>query len=297
MSMLARSTRRGLIAGAAASLCAGPALAADALAAIEARVGGRLGVFALDVGSGATLAHRADERFPMCSTFKAMAVAAVLAKVDAGAERLDRFVRYGEADLLAYAPVTRAHVGEGGLPLADLCAAAIELSDNGAANLILASLGGPGGWTRYVRSLGDSVSRLDRTEPALNSSIPGDPRDTTTPAAMLADLRKTVLGDALKPASRQRLQDWMIACKTGDARLRAGLPRGWKVGDKTGTWGAENAYASSNDIAVVWTETQPILIACYVTGPDAVPAKARDAAIADVGRLAAATFRPGAHRG
>ena len=296
--MTPRSTRRALIAGAAASLCGGPALAADdALVAIEARVGSRLGVAALDLATGARLAHRADERFPMCSTFKAMAVAAVLAKVDAGAERLDRFVRYGEADLPSYAPVTRAHVGQGGMSLGDLCAAAIEYSDNGAANLILASLGGPAGWTRYVRGLGDTVSRLDRTEPKLNTSLPGDPRDTATPAAALADLRKTVLGDALKPASRQRLADWLVACKTGDTRLRAGLPRRWKVGDKTGTWSAENAYASSNDIAVVWTETQPILITCYLTGPDSVPATLRDAAIADVARLVAATFRPGAHRG
>jgi len=289
--------RRGLIVG-AASLCAGPAFAArDGLAAIEARVGSRLGVAALDLASGARLAHRADERFPMCSTFKAMAVAAVLAKVDAGAERLDRFVRYGQADLLSYAPVSRAHVGQGGLPLGDLCAAAIEYSDNTAANLILASLGGPAGWTRYVRSLGDNVSRLDRIETALNSSIPGDPRDTTTPNAALSDLHKTVLGDALKPASRQRLQDWLVACKTGDTRLRAGLPSHWKVGDKTGTWGAENAWASSNDIAVVWTEMQPILITCYITGRDSVPGKLRDAAIADVARLVASTFRSGAARG
>jgi beta-lactamase class A len=291
------ASRRTLIAGAAASFCSGLAAARDPLAEIEARVGGRLGVAAVDVSSGRRLDYRADERFPMCSTFKAMAVAAVLAKADVGAERLDRFVRYGEADLLAYAPVTRAHVGQGGLPVGDLCAAAIEYSDNGAANLILASLGGPAGWTRYVRSLGDSVSRLDRTEPTLNVSAPGDPRDTTTPAASLADLRKTVLGAALKPDSRRRLQDWMVACKTGETRLRAGLPNQWRVGDKTGTWSAENAYASSNDIAVVWTETQPILITCYVTGPDAVPAKLRDAAIADVARLVATTFRPGAFRG
>src|SRR5579862_737152 len=136
-------SRRGLIAGAAASLGSGLAAARDPLAAIEAQVGGRLGVAALDLASGRRLAWRADERFPMCSTFKAMAVAAVLAKVDAGQERLDRFVRYGEADLLSYAPVTKAHVAEGGMRLADLCAAAIEYSDNGAANLILASLGGP----------------------------------------------------------------------------------------------------------------------------------------------------------
>jgi beta-lactamase class A len=313
--------RRTLIAGAAATACARPSLAGttrvikftfdgpkgaatgdmaaleQALQAIEVRSGSRLGMSALDVHSGTHFGYREDERFPMCSTFKAMAAAAVLAKVDAGKERLDRFVRYGQADLLSYAPVSRAHVGQGGLPLGDLCAAAVEYSDNTAANLILASLGGPAGWTRYVRSLGDTVSRLDRIETALNASIPGDPRDTTTPAASLADWRKTVLGDALTPASRQHLQDWLIACKTGETRLRAGLPRHWKVGDKTGTWSAENAYATSNDLAVIWTETQPILITCYVTGPDRVPGKVRDAAIADVARLVTATFRPGAQRG
>jgi beta-lactamase class A len=226
-----------------------------------------------------------------------MAVAAVLKRVDDGAEHLDRFIHYGEHDLLAYAPTTRAHLKDGGMTLAGLCEAAIELSDNGAANLILKSLGGPGGWTRYVRTLGDAVSRLDRIEPALNTSIPGDPRDTTTPAAMLADLQKAVLGDALSPASRQRLQSWLLGCKTGDARLRAGLPRAWRVGDKTGTWSGENAYASSNDIAVVWTPTGPILISCYITGADRIRGAVRDAAIAEVGRVVAETFRPTAARG
>jgi beta-lactamase class A len=269
----------------------------DALAAIETRIGGRLGVEAHDVRGGAYFAYRANERFPMCSTFKAMAAAAVLARVDAGQERLDRFVRYGEADLFSYAPVTRAHVGQGGLTLGELAAAAVEVSDNTAANLLLASLGGAAGWTRYVRRLGDHVSRLDRTEPKLNTSPPGDPRDTTTPAAMLANLQKAVLGDALKPDSRQRLQDWMVACTTGEARLRAGLPRQWRVGDKTGTWGGTHAWASSNDIAVVWTDTQPILISCYIQGRDAVPATLRDDALADVARIVASTFRPGASHG
>ncbi|HEY3798034.1 MAG TPA: class A beta-lactamase [Caulobacteraceae bacterium] len=293
------SRRRFVIASAAAAGLAGRAMAAadPGFAAIEARVAGRLGVAAVDLASGAGLAQRADERFPMCSTFKAMAAAAVLKRVDAGAERLDRFVRYSERDLLAYAPTTRAHLKDGGMTLGDLCQAAVELSDNGAANLILASLGGPHGWTRYVRTLGDTVSRLDRREPALNTSVPGEARDTTTPAAMLADLRKTVLGDALSPASRQRLQDWLIGCKTGDARLRAGLPTAWRVGDKTGTWSGVNAYASSNDIAVAWTPTQPILISCYITGADSVPGAVRDSAIADVARLVAATFRPDAAHG
>ena len=154
-----RATRRSLIAGAAASLCAGPAFAAgEAFAAIEARVGGRLGAAALDVRTGAGIGYRADERFPMCSTFKAMAVAAALANVESGDERLDRFVRYGEADLLGNAPITRAHVKKGGMAFADLCAAAIVMSDNTASNLILASIGGPAGWTRFVRRIGDRKS-------------------------------------------------------------------------------------------------------------------------------------------
>jgi len=286
--MLVTQSRRSLVAGAAASLMAAPALAGDRLAAVEAKVGGRLGVAALDMASGAKLAHRAEQRFAMCSTFKAMAVAAALARVDRGLERLDRVVPYGAADLLEYAPVTRAHVQAGGMAFADLCAAAIELSDNTAANLILASIGGPAGWTHFVRTLGDGLSRLDRNEPSLNTAISGDPRDSTTPLAALADLRLVLLGKVLSPASRQRLIGWMVACETGKARLRAGLPAAWRVGDKTGT----GAHGSANDIAVVWTSTQPIVIASYLTGAEAASPDARDAALAEVGRIVAETFRP-----
>ena len=291
--LTSRATRRSLIAGAAAALC-GPALAAvDELAAIEARIGGRLGVLALDVRSGAKLAHRADERFPMCSTFKAMAVAAALANVEAGDERLDRFVRYGEADLMGNAPITKAHVKKGGMAFGDLCAAAITVSDNTAANLILASIGGPPGWTRFARRIGDHASRLDRTEMSLNTSIPGDPRDTTTPAAMAADLRAVLLGGMLGDITSRLLRTWMEACQTGLTRLRAGLPKDWDVADKTGT----GEHGTANDIAVAWTKQGPIVIACYLTETDAATPEARDAAIADVGRLVAATFRPAAHHG
>jgi beta-lactamase class A len=282
------ATRRAVVAGVAASLCAGPALAADRLGAIEARVGGRLGVAALDVASGAHIAHRADERFAMCSTFKVVAAAAALKRVEAGALRLTDFVRYGQADLLSYAPVTKAHVAEGGMRLADLLAAAVELSDNTAANLILAAIGGPAGWTRFARGLGDRVSRLDRNEPALNAALPGDRRDTTTPAAMVADLRAVLLGGALSPASRDRLAGWMVAGQTGQNRLRAGLPSAWRIGDKTGT----GDHGAANDIAVAWTPGGPIVIACYLTSAEAASSDAREAAIADVGRLVAQTFRP-----
>jgi beta-lactamase class A len=278
-----------LIAGAAASLGSGLAAARDPLAAIEARTGGRLGVFALDVASGRTLAHRAGERFPMCSTFKAMAVAALLKRVDAGEETLDRFIRYGEADLLSYAPVAKAHLAAGGMTLSDMCAAAIDLSDNTAANAILAAIGGPAGWTRFVRGLGDAKSRLDRTEPTLNTALPGDPRDTAVPVAMASDLKRVLLGDALSPASRERITGWMVDCETGLARLRAGLPSSWRVADKTGT--GDNA--TSNDIAVAWAPRDPIVITCYLTGAKTASADARDAAIADVGRLVAETFGHG----
>ena len=282
-------SRRSIVAGAAASVWAVPALAAhDRFAAIEAKVGGRLGVAALDVTSGARLAHRDDERFPMCSTFKAMAASAVLARVDRGAERLDRFVTYTEADLLSYAPVTRQHVKEGGMALGDLCAAAVELSDNTAANLVLAAAGGPAGWTGFVRSLGDAASRLDRNEPSLNTSVPGDPRDTTTPLAMMSDLKLAVLGKVLSPGSCGRLTGWLVAGQTGGARLRAGLPASWRVGDKTGT----GNHGTANDIAVAWTPGGPIVIASYLTGADRASDAERDSAHADVARIVAETFRP-----
>jgi beta-lactamase class A len=277
-----------VLAAAAASLIAAPAFAADRLAAIEAGVGGRLGVFALDVTSGRTLAHRPGERFPMCSTFKAMAAAAALKRVDAGELRLDTFIRYGSAELLPYAPVTGKHVADGGVVLGDLLAAAVELSDNTAANLVLKAIGGPAGWTAFVRQLADATSRLDRTEPTLNTSVPGDPRDTTTPAAMAYDLKATLLGDALSPASREALAGWMVACQTGAARLRAGLPKSWRIGDKTGT----GDHGSTNDIAVAWTASGPIVIACYLTEAEHAPLAVREAAIASVGRLVAETFRP-----
>jgi beta-lactamase class A len=281
------ASRRSLIAGAAASLCA--AAAANPLAAIEAKVGGRLGVAALDVASGRRLGWRGDERFPMCSTFKAMAVSALLQRVDAGQERLDRFVRYAGADLLSYAPVSKAHAAEGGMKLADLCAAAIEVSDNTAANLILAAIGGPPGWTRFVRSIGDSASRLDRNEPTLNTAIAGDPRDTATPSAMVADLSAVLLGHALSSASRDQLKSWMIASQTGLTRVRAGMPSTWTVGDKTGT----GAHGTANDIAVAWGPSGPIILTCYLTGAESATSDARDAAIADVGRLVAETFGRG----
>ncbi|MEI2736480.1 MAG: class A beta-lactamase [Rhodoblastus sp.] len=251
-----------------------------AIAEIEARVGARLGVAMRDTASGAELRYRADERFPITSTFKLLAGAAVLARVDAGRDSLDRRVRFAKSDIVAYSPATERHADGEGMTLAEICDAAITLSDNTAGNLLLAAIGGPDGLTQYARALGDMVTRLDRIETDLNEARPGDVRDTTSPAAMLGNLEKLLVGEALSSASRQRLTNWMIANKTGDTRLRAGVPDGWRVGDKTGAGG----NGSNNDIAIVWPPGgKPILIAAYLT-ECARSVDERNAALADVAR-------------
>jgi beta-lactamase class A len=256
------------------------------LAAIERRLGGRLGVSAGGPG-GTRLRYRADARFPMCSTFKVLAVAAVLARVDAGAETLDRTITFGPGDLLRYAPVSRkvleAGGGTGRMPVSEVCAAALEWSDNTAANLLLARLGGPEGLTAWLRRTGDPVTRLDRTEPTLNSALPGDPRDTTTPGAMHETLDRILLGSVLSPSARGQLEGWMRAAQTGLKRLRAGLPPDWPVGDKTGT--GDNG--SVNDVAILRPPGRaPVIATVYVTG-SAVPAATCEAAFAEIGRLVA----------
>ena len=208
--------------------------AANQVAAIEARLGGRIGVAALDTGSGKRLDYRAEERFPMCSTFKFLAAAAVLKRVDEKRDQLDRFVSYDAKDILEYAPVTKAHLKEGGTTLGALCEAAIAQSDNTAGNLLLDAVGGPAGVTNFARSLGDQVTRLDRKEPELNSAIPGDDRDTTTPGSMLADMTRILTGDVLSRSSRRQLEDSLQRNKTGTAMIRAGVPTNWIIGDKTG---------------------------------------------------------------
>lgn len=256
---------------------AGSGRLARRLAEIDAASGGRLGVCVIDGASGARTGHRENERFPMCSSFKLMASAAVLARVDRGQERLDRRIVFQRADLLSYSPGTAKHAGSG-MTLGELCEAAITLSDNTAANLILATIGGPAGFTRYARSLGDTRTRLDRIEPALNEARPGDPRDTTTPAAMAGNLRKLLLGDALSPASRAQLDAWMAANQTGGARLRAGVPPDWKVGDKTGT----GRNGTANVIGILRPpQGAPILVAAYLTGSTA-SAEAQNASLAAV---------------
>src|SRR5262249_55424765 len=182
---------------------------ANRILSIEQRTGARIGVAALDTASRKRLDYRAEERFPMCSTFKFLAAAAVLKRVDSKEEKLERFMRYDAKDILEYAPVTKAHLKDGGMFLGALCAAAIEQSDNTAGNLLLDVIGGPSGLTGFVRSLGDDITRLDRKEPELNTAIPGDERDTTTPAAMCLDMQRLLLGNALSESSRLQLEGWL----------------------------------------------------------------------------------------
>ena len=264
-----------------ATLAIAPAFPKDALAQLEARYGGRLGVAAVNSANGARIGHRAGERFPMCSTFKLLAAAAVLSRVDAGREHLHRRISYGKADLLEYAPVTRSNVHKGFLTVRELCAAAVEHSDNTAANLLLRSIGGPAGVTAYARSLGDALTRLDRNEPSLNDAVAGDPRDTTTPSAMAADVQKLLTGRALSRQSRGDLQSWLFGSTTGAERIRAGIPSNWRVGDKTGS----GAHATSNDVAVLYPPGRgPIVVAAYYTGSSASSDQRNDV-LAEVGRI------------
>ena len=269
-------TRRAvLIAGAALPLAA-QASDTGPFAELEARSGGRIGVAVLDTANGRRLAWRAGERFTMCSTFKFLAVSTVLKRIDAGLEAGDRLIRYTQADILEYAPITKQHVAEG-MTVFALCAAAISHSDNTAANLLLQSCGGPAGVTGFARRLGDPMTRLDRYEPELN--VPDGDKDTTTPAAMLADLDAILLGNMLSEISRKQLSGWMVGNTTGASMLRAGLPADWAIGDKTG-----RGSGAVNDIAIATPPGRaPILIAIYTRGSG-------DAVVAEIGRIVARRF-------
>ncbi len=253
---------------------------------IEKSVGGRIGVMALDTGSGKSLASRPDERFPMCSTFKWLLAAAVLSKADAGTLSLDKRVSIEGVMPVAYSPVTTGREPSGSFSIEELCTAAVEQSDNTAANLLLTMIEGPAGLTHFLRGVGDPTTRLDRNEPALNDYVPGDERDTTTPRVMVSTLNTLLLGTALAAPSRQRLISWLKDCKTGLARLRAGLPADWVTGDKTGTGDG----GSVNDLAISWPPGRPpILIASYMNGSKQ-PVDALSAAQARIAHTVADAF-------
>ncbi|MBI1186680.1 MAG: class A beta-lactamase [Alphaproteobacteria bacterium] len=289
--MRSLSRRTVVISAAAAGACAG-APAGDApwdarIAQIERSVGGRLGVSAASLDDATAIHFRGDERFAMCSTFKAALAACILAHVESGALALDQPLPFSEADLLDYAPVARARLREGALGVEEACAAAVQVSDNTAANLLLAQIGGPEGFTAYMRSLGDTATRLDRNEPTLNTNLPDDPRDTTTPRAMRATLARLVYGDAGFPASsRALLKNWMQSSTTGLQRVRAGLPQGWMAGDKTGTSG----NGAVNDIVFFEPPNRPAVVAAVYLNAPGASAEAAAAAHAMVGRLLAEAF-------
>jgi beta-lactamase class A len=253
---------------------------AAAFARLEQVNGGRLGVAVLDTGSGERAHYRADERFPMCSTFKFLLAAAVLRRTDTGQETLARAIAIPTKPLVFNSPLTEEHAGST-MTIADLCRAALTRSDNTATNLLLETIGGPTGITSFSRSIGDAVTRLDRIETALNEALADDPRDTSSPAAMADDLHLVLLGEILSQPARNQLTLWMEASLTGLERLRAGLPAGWRAADKTGA----NGNHTSNDLAVLWPPGKPpILVAAYITqcpGPETK----RTALLAEIGRL------------
>jgi beta-lactamase class A len=278
--------RRGALCTTLA-LLASPALAQRApiteLVAYERDSGGHIGVYAKNCRTGAEVSWRAHERFVMCSSFKASLAACVLASVDRGQTRMDEMIAYGPADLMEWAPVAKQNLEKGAMSVAHMCEAAVELSDNTCANALLARFGGPSALTAFWQSIGDNVSRLDHNEPELNRTPPGDPQDTTTPAAMAGNLRSFVLGNALSPASRENLTHWMLGCKTGDNRLRAGLPKDWRIGDKTGN----NGKDAFGDIAVTWsTRGEPVVICAYTRGGTPTPRQV-DEVFAGIGRYVA----------
>jgi beta-lactamase class A len=246
--------------------------------------GGHIGIYAENLSSGAQFTWRAHDRFVMCSTVKASLVAFVLSKVDRGEDDLEDVIRYKRADIGdLYAPAAKANLAKGALSVGDMCKAAIELSDGACTNLLLRRVGGPPAMTAFWRAVGDEVTRLDRPEPLLNRTPPGDSRDTTTPAAMAANLRKFVLGNVLSEKSRTRFTEWLIGCQTGGNRLRAGLPKDWVTGDKTG----HNDKDAAADIAISWPNpATPVVICAYTRG--GTPTNAQfDAVFASVGRLVA----------
>ncbi|MFI7698735.1 class A beta-lactamase [Nonomuraea sp. NPDC049480] len=264
----------GTVPASATTVAAAPAVSSEApvsvrlsvrkeLRALEKSFKGRIGAYAVDTATGKTVTYRAGERFPFLSTFKAMACAAVLHKARTSEPGLmDKVIRWRADEVLDHSPVTKKHVKDG-LTVAKLCEATITLSDNTAGNLILKQAGGPAGLTRYFRSLKDPISRLDRYEPGLNDWTPKDKRDTTTPAAIARDLRLLSVGNALHAKDREQFNAWLIATKTGDARIRAGVPKTWTIGDKTGT--NSTGFGGGNDIAVIWPGkgAAPIVMAIY----------------------------------
>jgi beta-lactamase class A len=253
----------------------------EALAALERNSGGRLGVSAINTGNGIQLHYHADQAFPFCSTFKVILCGAVLSRPGTLEEVLSQRIQFTQSDVVNYSPVSAQHVADG-MTVGELCQAALQFSDNTAANVLISLVGGPAAVTSFARSIGDSTFRLDRVETSLNDAIPGDPRDTTSPAAMAQSLNTLALGNALPADARAQLRTWMVGNTTGDKRIRASAPSGWQVGDKTGT----GDYGTANDVAVLWpgAGAAPYVIAIYHTQAQAA-ATPRDDVIASAAQI------------
>ncbi|WP_035573028.1 class A beta-lactamase [Halomonas halocynthiae] len=246
---------------------------------IEANLNARVGIAVYDLESKRNWQYHADDRFPLSSTFKTLACAALLQQADTGQQQLAQTVTFTESELVSYSPVTEAFVGTEGMTLSALCEATLSMSDNSAANFILDAIGGPQAVTQFARSIGDNVTRLDRWETELNEAIPGDERDTTTPNAMAMNLEKLVLGEALSPASRQQLKHWLTNNQVGDALFRASVPDDWTVADRTGAGG----YGSRSIAALLWPpQRKPVVATLYITETEA-SFEDRNAAIAEIG--------------
>lgn len=301
--MRAILTRRGaLLSGLAAAACASAPYAPTytpppndpRFAAVEARIGGRVGVAAWNSGTDAWLYHRPHERFAMCSTFKWLLAAQALYMDMHTPGFLQDRVLIGERDVIEWSPVTSTRIVDSPIgrvaemTVEELCAAAVTYSDNTAANMLLVGFT-PAGFTRFLRETGDGITRLDRVEPHLNENAPGDERDTTTPDAMARSLRRFLLGHVefgdppLNEGARERLIGWMVESQTGLERLRAGLPADWRVADKTGA----GMNGAANDVAVAWPPGQsPIVIAAYLSESSADQATL-NAAHAEIARIVA----------
>lgn len=252
----------GLLLGGHATLARANADFAKQIQAVRDRIGGRLGLHVLDTQTGRRLSFDDQSRYAMASTFKMLLAAAVLQRADMGTIDLNQQVRVQASDMLSHAPVTSKRLEQGTMTVRELCAAIVEVSDNPAANLLLKMIDGPAGLTRFLRSCGDPETRLDRYELDLNSNLPGDPRDTTTPRAMVHSMEQVLTKEVLSPASRELLIGWMINASTGLNLFRQGLPKHWKAGDKSG----RGANGAINDLAVVWPPgRKPILIALYLS--------------------------------
>lgn len=235
------------------------------LAALEIQAQGRFGLYVLDTVSGAEAGWRGDERFPMCSTFKTLLAARMLYLAQRDEIRLWRKLYYSPSEVVAWSPISEKRAGaNGGMTVQELCEAMVLVSDNTAANVLLEASGGPAALTQWLRELGDGITRLDRNEPSLNTALPGDERDTTTPQAMVQSLQKLLLGDVLEGYARALLQQWLVDSRTGDKRVRAGMPGDWTVGGKTGS----GERGTACDTLIVWPTAQsaPLLVTAYLTG-------------------------------